>query len=96
MRKLRFYADPGHSWLRVPLSELGSFIPSQYSYRGERYAYLEEDCDAPGWLASQGCLIAGRVVGVEFETRHVNQDSHIRRMPRFDGIDNNWRAYIGL
>lgn len=44
-------ADPGHSYLRVPIrdllkSEVETKI-SEYSYRNRQYAWLEEDCDAP-------------------------------------------------
>lgn len=45
-----FYADSGHGWLKVPMTELlrlgiGDLI-SGYSYYRKGYAYLEEDCDA--------------------------------------------------
>lgn len=50
MKVLQFYADPGHAWLRVPLSELERLDIadqiSHYSYMNGEYAYLEEDCDA--------------------------------------------------
>ena len=43
------YADPSHSWVRVPLSllvELGIHDKvSGYSYMSLTHAYLEEDCD---------------------------------------------------
>jgi len=50
-----FYSDPGHGWLRVPIGkilELGlqSKI-SHCSHIKEGYAYLEEDCDAPLFIA---------------------------------------------
>tara|TARA_R110000796_G_C14502408_1_gene429017 strand:- start:719 stop:1033 length:315 start_codon:yes stop_codon:yes gene_type:complete len=45
-----FYSDPGHGWLEVPrawLDLLGLQDKiSPYSYKTDRYAYLEEDCDA--------------------------------------------------
>lgn len=48
-----FTNDPGHAWMRVPL-EKALKVPgiSTYSYvsRKGRYAYLEEDCDAPLYL----------------------------------------------
>jgi hypothetical protein len=44
-----FYQDPGHGWLKVPLSliaELGIADKiSSYSYMSLDHAYLEEDCD---------------------------------------------------
>ncbi len=54
MLKFRWFQDPGHAWLRVPLDFLQStaFRPSSYSYvsENERYVYLEEDADAPAFL----------------------------------------------
>ncbi|MDO8302089.1 MAG: toll/interleukin-1 receptor domain-containing protein [Sedimentisphaerales bacterium] len=45
---LRVYTS-GHSWLRVPLSELATLRITDkitgYSYKDDLYAYLEEDCD---------------------------------------------------
>lgn len=45
-----FYSDPGHGWLKVPMSVLGvlGIIDkiSPYSYQRGENAYLEEDCDA--------------------------------------------------
>ena len=48
--KFNFYSDPGHGWLKVPMSILdvlgikGKITP--YSYQRGENAYLEEDCDA--------------------------------------------------
>jgi hypothetical protein len=46
---LNFYSDDGHGWLRVPLHVVSAMgladKISAYSYRDERFAYLEEDCD---------------------------------------------------
>ena len=53
----RFFIDPGHGWLQVhwfSLKELG-LNPrdfSRYSYRDRNTFYLEEDCDAPKFLAA--------------------------------------------
>ena len=45
---LRIYT-PGHSWLRVPLSELDALEIrdniTEYSPKDHLYSYLEEDCD---------------------------------------------------
>lgn len=50
--------DPGHAWLKVPYSKLAEYgmgvsTFSRYSYynRYLRCVYLEEDCDAPLFLA---------------------------------------------
>ena len=45
-----FISDPGHGWVKVPVSLLQALCISgeisDYSYRRGAYAYLEEDCDA--------------------------------------------------
>lgn len=49
-KKFLFYVDPGHGYLRVPLSlleELGiTKLISNYSTKSVTYAFLEEDLDA--------------------------------------------------
>ena len=49
-------SDPGHAWLVVPLAdvEASGFKPSPFSYIANGLAYLEEDDDAPGFLAASG------------------------------------------
>jgi len=45
----KWIVDPGHAWLRVPLSEITDEMAekiSNYSFKNSRQAYLEEDCDA--------------------------------------------------
>lgn len=49
-----WHVDPGHSWLQVPKTSLGGFKPSGYSYQDRTSVYLEEDCDAPGWMQMVG------------------------------------------
>jgi len=53
-KKFNFYQDPGHAWLRVPLSELHRLALtskiSSYSFMNGKWAYLEEDQDAPLYL----------------------------------------------
>ena len=45
-----FISDPGHGWVKVPVSLLQNLGISReittYSYMRGAYAYLEEDCDA--------------------------------------------------
>lgn len=54
MKSYRFYSDPAHGWLRVPVAELSALgiatKVSSCSYRKGRWAYLEEDCDAPRFI----------------------------------------------
>ena len=49
MPKYTFYTDPGHGWLRVPMTEIVALNIadkiSSYSYQKNGYVYLEEDCD---------------------------------------------------
>jgi hypothetical protein len=78
----RFFADPGHGWLEVPRAEVvesGAKI-SAYSYYDPATdrAYLEEDCDAPAFLAATGMDwgSAGRTL----------HSSAPRRLPRY-GIE---------
>jgi hypothetical protein len=83
-----FFEDPGHGWLRVPLTELEPVktLISPYSYRKGRYAYLEEDCDAFVFLQHK----FGKCVSVrELENKgilknhHTNNSSSIRNYPHY-------------
>ena len=53
-----FYTDPGHGWLQVSAADLRALCLtpqsfSRYSYRkAADLFYLEEDCDAPKFLAA--------------------------------------------
>ncbi|MBP8060109.1 MAG: hypothetical protein V9E94_10560 [Microthrixaceae bacterium] len=51
---LTFVNDPGHGWLKVPLTDIAALgIEAQitpYSYIEGQFAYLEEDLDAPRYL----------------------------------------------
>jgi hypothetical protein len=53
---LTWISDPGHGWLAVPITQLEALgianRISRYSYKHEATAYLEEDCDAPLYLAA--------------------------------------------
>jgi hypothetical protein len=77
-------ADPGHAWLRISDQFLGGFEPSQFSYVGtdtkqvgQRFVYLEEDCDAPGWLKHH--KIPFSAVSKLYERRD-NGESPVRSM----------------
>lgn len=49
--KFKFYEDPGHAWLEVPIKLIKRFCISKEisscSYINGTMVYLEEDCDAP-------------------------------------------------
>jgi len=50
IKVFNYYSDPGHGWIKVPISLLeGLGIAgkvSRYSYMRKGFGYLEEDCDA--------------------------------------------------
>ena len=56
----RFFSDPAHGWLEVPLSEIEELEISDkistYSYQStlRGFAYLEEDCDLSVYLDALG------------------------------------------
>ena len=84
----RWYIDPGHGWLGVPIRILlDSGVASEiscYSYIDGQMAraYLEEDCDAPKFLKAIGKR------GDEFETEHLTdspgQPCFIRTLCRYE------------
>ena len=51
---LVWISDPGHAWLRVPLSDYvaSGITASRFSYVDAEYVYLEEDRDAELYLAA--------------------------------------------
>lgn len=80
----RFLADPGHGWLRVPLTDLDTLgIRNQitsFSYFKEKYAYLEEDCDYETYMEAMN--EAGITVKVDFGAGS-NTPSFVRRLQNF-------------
>jgi len=91
MRKYTFFSDPGHGWVRVPFSHLLEFDLvekiSRYSYisTSGKWAYLEEDQDAPIFLHHlQSC-------GVEYKlsASYCDNSSRIRTYPQFNGWDED-------
>jgi len=82
-----FYCDPGHGWLKVPKAQLTKLAIahkiSRCSYQTEKYAYLEEDCDANLFL--QTLEKTGQPYTI---TEHnSNSDSHIRRYPSYEATE---------
>jgi hypothetical protein len=74
-----FYADPGHGWLKVKLSELVKLNIlheiSQYSYIRKDDVYLEEDCDLSVFMKAKG-------IDIKFREHHSNKSSKIRNYNR--------------
>lgn len=84
--KLKFYADPGHGWLAVPLRIYlkSGIVASRFSYMNRQgtTVFLEEDCDA-------GLFIdAMKAQGVEIKMtgHHTNRQSKIRNMDRISQV----------
>lgn len=79
-KKLVFYSDPGHGWLKVSLRELVKLgiadKITSFSYVRGRYAYLEEDCDAGVYM--EALKASRKSVKFEVEEHNSNNDSPIR------------------
>ena len=82
------YADPGHSWVKVPKALLESLgIESKitlYSYARGEYVYLEEDCDLFTFH------VAMQAAGKPFKLKehHTNRESRIRGYEHYWSKDN--------
>jgi hypothetical protein len=50
---ITWHVDPGHAWLQVPLADYPGAIAygTGYGYWDGKNVYLEEDCEAPAFLA---------------------------------------------
>lgn len=83
--KPRFYVDPGHGWLAVPVGDvaragvLREISSCSYHDRQTALLYLEEDCDAPRYSEAVG--LDPSSVPEEVWDR----DCFIRRLPHVDG-----------
>ena len=80
----KFYSDPGHGWLQVPLPEIFELgiekKISSYSYLHAGQAYLEEDCDFEVFYTAYE---KAHGAPPEFIEDHGSQSSPIRQMRRF-------------
>lgn len=87
LKNLRFYNDPGHGWLRVPMQEVinagvaGQISTCSYMSRGGQVAYLEEDCDAPRFLAAIGITHIEAAMAIPEE--NLDDRCFIRGLPAF-------------
>jgi hypothetical protein len=88
VKSYAFYSDPGHGWLKVAVADLvAAKIDNQitgYSYRSRdgKFAYLEEDCDAPRFLNAIGYSEnRDRFKIVSHVNRH--RDSFVRKLPHY-------------
>lgn len=63
MKTYTYFTDPGHGWLKVPADDLVQLhIEDKVSYcsyisPSGKFAYLEEDCDAPMFEKAYKALI---------------------------------------
>lgn len=85
MDTYRFFSDPGHGWLEVPVATLRKLgIAGQisaYSYVSEdgQTAYVEEDCDLARFAAAMGWH------ELPSDTVHIYQpETFIRNLPRYE------------
>jgi len=95
MTTLRFFSDPGHGWLEVPLQMIEELLIapkiSPYSYidcsatapHTHGTAYLEEDCDATIFLAAWKRTHPGERLQVE--EKHC--DGWIRNLRHYPADD---------
>ena len=79
-----FISDPGHGWLEVPSAELiktGIALDiSECSYRDPKTGnvYLEEDIDAPLFMAAAG------VTDKDIRHKHHDAGCFVRKLPHID------------
>lgn len=77
----RFFIDPGHAWLEVPLELVFRMNCadkiSAYSYMKDGYAYLEEDIDVEIFLST----LTNDEYALEYF--HLKYDAPIRDYPKF-------------
>lgn len=85
MKTLTKFHDPGHGWLRVPMSlvkeaKAKGITFTCYSYQSPsgKYAYLEEDCDAARFFS-----VFDRN-SFRYLHRHTNNRSKIRDYPALE------------
>jgi hypothetical protein len=83
--KYQSYSDPGHGWLRVPVSELERLEIADkithYSYQKGNNVFLEEDCDVATFLEAK------RARNEKVEIQHIssNRQSRIRGYASYRG-----------
>jgi hypothetical protein len=84
MKTFTLYADPGHAWAKVPVELLVELKIaekiSQYSYRRNADAYLEEDCDLATFMLAYRAAYGKNPHFIE---KNSNRDSRIRSYSRY-------------
>lgn len=82
IKKLTFYADAGHGWLKVARTDLDALDIAHkitpYSYERGSWVYLEEDCDASTYL--NAAKANGWTINI---TEKYSDQSTIRHFPHY-------------
>jgi hypothetical protein len=77
--KFTIYADPGHSWAKVPrklIHSLGiAHRITPYSYQRGEYVYLEEDLDLNTFVEAYRAQISP---ALQFVEKYTDRSSKIR------------------
>jgi hypothetical protein len=81
LTNLTWIADPSHAWLKVPLNQLGDRKYSNFSYKDEEFAYLEEDCDATLFLMSNKVTMQD---AEQIPEEYTDGSSEVRRYRRIN------------
>ena len=73
----QFISTPSHGYLMIPEVNYraSGYKASRFSYRANGYVYLEEDCDAPGFMKAAG------VTSDHFADVHVERDITLKLKP---------------
>lgn len=86
MAKYKYLEDAGHAWLEVPIADIVALgiedRISQYSYQKGKYAYLEEDSDAPIFIQAYAETLG---YPPTYSTEYVGDYADIRYYRRFKG-----------
>jgi hypothetical protein len=84
MRTFIVYTDPGHGWVKVPVSLLDTLgitdKITRFSYRRGAYAYLEEDLDADTFVQAYRQRYG---YGPQWVSKNANKSSKIRSYASF-------------
>ena len=100
MNSFVFYMDPGHGWLAVPLHALSNiglgavdFTQCSHIGRGGTVLYLEEDCDAPKFIAAfrDQYGYEPRITERYIDDTEMDGECFIRRLPR--NVAGQWKPF---
>lgn len=81
------YSDPGHEWMKVPVSLINKLNVkniSQFSYINKDNVFLECDCDMGRFFDAYKVMYGeDSIKDVRFNTYHTNKSSKIRKYEIF-------------